>query len=62
MSSALLYLPIFAEYPHYFKHKLPEVSTVTEDGKIELEIMVEDENASVTWFHDQTELLPEKSR
>ena len=35
---------------------------MTEDGKIELEIMVEDENASVTWFHDQTELLPEKSR
>ena len=35
---------------------------MTEDAKIELEVSVEDENASVTWFHNQSELLPEKSR
>ena len=56
------YLVILSEFPHYFKHKLPQVSTVTEDAKIELEVSVEDENAAVTWFHDDTELLPEKSR
>ena len=50
------------EYPYYLKHKLPEVTTVTEDAKIELEVSVEDENAVVTWYHDDIEITPEKSR
>ena len=41
---------------------LPESCTITEDGKIELEVTVEDETAEVTWFHDDVEMKPEKSR
>ena len=53
---------LLTDYPYYFKHKLPEMSTITEDTKIELEVTVDDENAVVTWFHDETEIIPEKSR
>ena len=38
------------------------MSTITEDTKLELEVTVDDENAVVTWFHDETEIIPEKSR
>ena len=60
--SLLLTTISLTDYPYYFKHKLPEVSTITEDTKLELEVTVDDENAVVTWFHDETEIIPEKSR
>ena len=41
---------------------LPESYTITEYGKIELEFTVEDETEEVTWFHDDVEIKPEKSR
>ena len=44
------------------KHKLPEVATVTEDAKLELEVTADDENAAVVWYHDDVEIIPEKSR
>ena len=50
------------DYPYHIKHKLTEVTSVTEDAKLELEVTVDDENAAVTWYHDDVEIIPEKSR
>ena len=35
---------------------------VTEDSKIVFEVEVEDEEAEVTWLHDNIEFKPERSR
>ena len=51
-----------SEFPHKFVERLSETVTVTEDGKVELEVTVEDESAEVGWFHEDTEIKTEKSR
>lgn len=51
-----------SEYPYKIVDRPPETVIVTEDGKAELELTVEDENAEVTWFHDGSEIKTEKSR
>ena len=51
-----------SEFPHKFVERLSETVIVTEDGKVELEVTVEDESAEVGWFHEDTEIKTEKSR
>ena len=50
------------EFPYRIVEKPPETVIVTEDGKAELELLVEDENAEVLWYHDGQEIKTEKSR
>eukprot|EP00092_Neocalanus_flemingeri_P000855 GFUD01000912.1.p1 GENE.GFUD01000912.1~~GFUD01000912.1.p1 ORF type:complete len:2609 (-),score=679.76 GFUD01000912.1:80-7906(-) len=51
-----------AEFPHIFTKRLPDIAIVTEDGKVAFEVEVEDEEAVVSWFHDDIEFQPERSR
>ena len=51
-----------AEFPIRFTEKLQDTVIVTEDGKVELNVTVDDESAEVVWLHDGVEMKPEKSR
>ena len=51
-----------AEFPYTFTEKLQDTVIVTEDGKVELNVTVDDESAEVVWLHDGVEMKPEKSR
>ena len=51
-----------AEFPYRFTEKLQDTVIVTEDGKVELNVTVDDESAEVVWLHDGVEMKPEKSR
>ena len=50
------------EYPHRFKNGLPPVTSVLESGKVIFDVEVEDEQANVKWFHNDTEFKPEEGR
>ena len=50
------------DYPYRIVDRPPETVIVTEDGKAELELTVEDQNADVIWFHEGSEIKTEKSR
>ena len=51
-----------AEFPYRFTEKMQDTVIVTEDGKVELNVTVDDESAEVVWLHDGVEMKPEKSR
>ena len=50
------------EYPHKFTKRLEEITNVLEDARIIFEVEVEDEEAEVTWLHDDMEFTTERSR
>ena len=57
----MIYLE-YSEYPHKFVQRLDAITTVTEDDRVSFEVEVEDEDAQVVWFHDNTQFEPERSR
>ena len=53
---------MISEFPHRFIKSMRETATVTEDSKIVFDLEVEDEEAEVTWLHDNIEFKLERSR
>ena len=50
------------EFSHKFVKRLDGVLNVIEDGRVAFEVEVEDEEAEVTWFHNDVQFKPERSR